>query len=989
MPSKKTILIVDDNQLNRSMLKTILGGDYFLLEADNGAAALQILREKGDTISAVLLDLIMPVLDGFEVLRKMNGEPTLSNIPVIVATGQNTEDVELKALSLGANDFIGKPYKPEIIKRRMANTIKLKETAALVNSVQHDALTGLFAKEHFYELVSETLQENPDKNYDLICFDIEQFKLVNDRYGMKVGDELLIHVAKLISANVGDSGICCRLGSDEFACLVPSKRHYNKDWFIKYIDQVNEFSEDIRLNIVLRFGIYTIEDPTTPVNIMCDRAMLAKDAIKGKYDNYFSIYDDTIRQKLLNEQSIVSEMKAALAQNQFQVYFQPKYDLSTEEIIGAEALVRWLHPQKGLMYPGSFIPLFEKNGFIADLDYYVWEQCCQKMKKWRDEGNNITPISINVSRVDIYDPDLPDKLISLIKKYELSPKVLHLEITESAYTENPKQLITMVTKLKKLGFIIEMDDFGTGYSSLNMLSELPIDILKLDMRFIQKEEKKHGDRSILSFIISLAKWMNLQVVAEGIETIDQVQMLRSLSCEFAQGYYYAKPMPLEQFEQHLLNARIKYNHKQEETLHEEKLSADEPGTILILDPACSDYAMFLNAYGHEYRKKRVDSAYQILELLNSDKAMIRAVSVSLPGNYELKLLREITSLCKKLCIPIVLIYDTHENPGDEMLALPFSDILKRPYNAHQLRMRFQNVLAGAKLRKIEQEQEVNAAVIEMRRRAEHDSITGLLNRAEYEVRLDHFFLNNDEPKGIFLILDADNFKRVNDTFGQEVGDKVLNAIGQQIYELFPETEMVARIGGDEFSLFIPYILPYSQLEDKLKKLCGRFNLKFKNITISCSAGVCYAPEYGTNHKDLYKNADMALINAKRHGKRHFEVFKPGMEVITPAEINKRTMDMLDYVSDAMFVSDALTSEIIYINETACKVLKMDKKSCLGKKCYQLFWHRNFRCERCTSIDEHCQDFYEEDVLLTDSLIPLHLRARLEDWDGRKVKVHYL
>ncbi len=989
MSSLKNILVVDDNAINRKILQKILCTDYNIIEAENGQVALSILRENHENIAVVLLDIVMPVLDGYEVLKQMHADAFLSKIPAIVTSGQSTEDAEVKALSLGANDYILKPYKPEIIKRRIANTIYLKETSAFVNSVQHDALTGVYGKDYFYLQVSETLQNNPKKKYDLICFDIERFKLVNDMYGMQVGDELLKHVGNIINKSIYGYGFCGRLGADEFACILPHREDYQKKYFADFIDRVNAFSDTVKLNLILRHGIYSIEDPSTPVNIMCDRAILAKESIKGKYGTYFAYYDDTIRQKLLDEQMIVSDMKKALSENQFQVYFQPKYDLKTEEIVGAEALVRWMHPQKGFMSPSEFIPLFEKNGFITDLDYYIWDQCCQKMRAWIDQGNIHTPISINVSRTDIYDPNLPQRILSMVQQYELSPKDLHLEITESAYTENSEQLIKTVSKLKKLGFIIEMDDFGTGYSSLNMLSELPIDVLKLDMRFIQKEEKKHRDRSVLSFIISLAKWMDLKVVAEGIETEDQVQLLQSLNCEYAQGYYYAKPMPQEQFEQHLLNARVQRMPALGKECPGKTTPEDKRQIMLCLDSNNIDYPLLQQEYANRYRVMRVLNTVETLKLFRACKENLCALIISLPLQITSEQTSELLDACKKINIPALVLYSKDDLKADEFLKSNISDYTSRPYEFRQLNLRLKNAMAYARMKKFEQEKEINAAIIEMRKRAEHDALTGLLNRAEYEVRIDHFFHENDDPTGIFVILDVDNFKVINDTFGHIIGDQVLNAVGERLGHLFPETDIIARIGGDEFSLFIPYALPLPQLKAKMSALCSRMTLVVENISLSCSAGVCYSPKYGINHKDLYKNADMALIAAKRHGKSQFEIFSPDMEIPTPSVFEQKTMQLLDHVSDAMFVCDATTSEILYINETAAEILKKGKESCLGLRCYQLFWDQCRNCDRCVYIDEHKQDFYEETTLLKDHKTPVHIKARLEDWAGKQVKVHYL
>lgn len=990
MPAKKNILIADDSVVNRRILSKILKNDYNLIEAENGEIALSILHENYNSISVILLDIVMPILDGYEVLRQMREDEFLSKIPVIVASGQSTEDAEVKALSLGANDYVLKPYKPEIIRHRIANTIYLKETSALINSVQHDSLTKVYGKDYFYLQVAQILRNNPNTKYDLICLDIERFKLVNDIYGMQVGDTLLQYVGSIVLKQTERIGVCGRIGADEFACLISHREDYQKKYFTEVIDLVNAFSSDIKLDLNLRYGIYFIEDTTIPVNIMCDRAILAKESIKGKYDTYFAYYDDNIRQKLLNEQMIISDMKRAIEEDQFQVFFQPKYVLKTEKIMGAEALVRWFHPKKGTMYPGEFIPLFEKNGFITDLDIYIWDKCCQKIRSWIDKGHSAVPISINVSRADIYNPNLPQIILSMIQKYELSPRYLHLEITESAYTENPEQLIEIVSKLKKLGFIIEMDDFGTGYSSLNMLSELPIDILKLDMRFIQKEERKHQDQSILSFIISLAKWMNLKVVAEGIETQSQVHLLKSLNCEFAQGYYYAKPMPQKEFEKHLLKSEVQINTDGElEKITSEEVLQNQKKVMIVLDSENKDFPILEKEYERQFQMKHFNTIKEVDSFFQNSNKIIGVFVIVFSPNITSKKIEKLLSFSSEINIPVMVLYEKEDLKAEELLALNICDYECKPYDFRQLSLRLENAMAYAKMEKFEQEKEINAALIEMRKRAEHDVLTGLLNRAEYEVKIDQFFYKNAEPQGIFIMLDVDNFKNVNDTYGHIVGDRVLNAVGKRLQSIFTETQIIGRIGGDEFSLFIPFNIPLIQLKNKMNQLCTSFLLDIEDISISCSAGVCYSPEYGINHKDLYKNADVALIAAKRKGKRQFEIFSSGMKIPSAAAFDMKTIQLLDNVSDAMFVSDSITSEIIYINDTAVSILGRNKEDCLGKRCYQLFWDRCRNCDRCTSIGTHEQDFYEETTFLKDKKTPVHIKARLEDWDGRKVKVHYL
>ena len=546
MFSRKKILVVEDNALNRSLLCQILSADYDVEEAENGQEALGVLRQFGEGISLILLDIIMPVMDGYTFLSIMKADHSYSSIPVIVTTQNDAESDEVAALSHGATDFVAKPYKPQIILHRVAGIIRLRETAAMINMIQYDRLTGLYSKQYFYQQAGEVLLRNPDQQYDIICSDIENFKLINDVFGVKAGDRLLRGIGNAYAERLKGIGICGRLNSDQFACMLKHRDDYTDDMFIEASILTNGLL-DIH-NIVMKWGIYNVEDRSVSIEQICDRALLAARSIKGQYGKYFAIYDDTLRNQLLREQAITDSMESALSQNQFLVYLQPKYRIKDEVLVGAEALVRWNHPVWGFLSPAEFIPLFEKNGFITRLDRFVWEKACAVLHDWDERGYYPMSVSVNVSRADIYNEDLADTLVKIIEKYDLDPSRLHLEITESAYTENPKQIIDTVTTLRELGFVIEMDDFGSGYSSLNMLNDMPIDILKLDMKFIRSEMAKPKSQGILQFIINLARWMNLSVVAEGVETKAQLLRLTEIGCDYVQGYYFAKPMPCQEFE---------------------------------------------------------------------------------------------------------------------------------------------------------------------------------------------------------------------------------------------------------------------------------------------------------------------------------------------------------------------------------------------------------------------------------------------------------
>ena len=547
MKQQRQILIVEDNELSRDMLRETLSDEYRILEAENGKDALDILEKHRDDINLILLDVMMPVMDGYAFLDKMREDSELALIPVIVMTQSNLEEDEVNALVHGAADFVPKPYRPKVIRHRVASLIRLRETAAMANQFRYDRLTGLYSKEYFYRKVRKRLDEKPEQKYSIVCFNIENFKLYNDSYGREAGDRLLRDAAEKAREMMGDDGICGRYGADRFLIFQEQKR--------EMMDRQN-FGEDISAvqpenmrNVSAKWGIYEITDNSIPVEKMCDRALLAVDSIKGQYNRFFAVYDDTLRGKLLREKSITDTMEDALNEGQFVFYLQPKYSLSTKHMIGAEALVRWFHPKWGFMSPGEFIPLFEKNGFITQLDRYIWEQVAICISEWQERGYPLLPVSVNVSRMDVYQIDLVNTFMDITQKYGIKPESLHLEITESAYADNPTQLIDTVNQLRNQGFIVEMDDFGSGYSSLNMLNQMKLDILKLDMKFIQNEMEKAVDQSIMSYIVNMSHGIGMDVVAEGVETQEQLERLCNIGCDYVQGYYFAKPMPVSQYEE--------------------------------------------------------------------------------------------------------------------------------------------------------------------------------------------------------------------------------------------------------------------------------------------------------------------------------------------------------------------------------------------------------------------------------------------------------
>lgn len=408
-----------------------------------------------------------------------------------------------------------------------------------------DSLTGINTFDAFTEKMWDMLHKHQDKSYVLIVWDIEHFKMVNDLLGMETADKILMEFGKKLDTQIQGYGICGRLGGDIFACSF-ERKYLDLDEFERKMEADFETLQ-IDYKVISQAGIYYIDDIDVPVYQMCDRAKLALKTVKGKHDKRFAIYDNSMRKEIIEEQEIIMDMERGLEERQFFVEIQPIYELNNDRIVSAEALVRWKHPQKGIISPGKFIPVFERNGMITKLDIYVWEEVCKLLQRMKLQGNKTVPVSVNVSRLNLFRESLCDEIIDLLHKYELDTSMLRLEITESAYVDSPKQLNDAIKKLQKSGFKILMDDFGTGYSSLNMLKDLSFDILKVDMRFIDDLDSSPRAMNVVTTIVRMAKWLGMTVVAEGVEKRSQAVFLKSIGCDRVQGFFFSRPLSEERF----------------------------------------------------------------------------------------------------------------------------------------------------------------------------------------------------------------------------------------------------------------------------------------------------------------------------------------------------------------------------------------------------------------------------------------------------------
>jgi len=421
--------------------------------------------------------------------------------------------------------------------------------------IEPDKMTGLYSGNTFFEIVDEYKGQMTDGVYCMVAIDLEHFRVFNKLYGREQGNSLLVNIGECLSMfREKYDGIVGYLGGDNYGIVLPYTEEVLEQLQREVNEEVKKYNNTV--GFLPAFGIYKMDDISVPAGTMYDRANIAMSHVIGNYQVRTCEYDPNMEEKVEEEVKLLAEVQEALQKGEFTFFIQPQCDISTGKIVGGESLVRWKHSTKGMISPGVFVPVLEKNGFIADLDKYVWEKVCRWLRSWLDRGYQAVPISVNVSRIDIFSMDVPGYLQELLHKYNLPPKLLKVEVTESAYAESNDNIIRTVKQLRDSDFLVMMDDFGSGYSSLNMLKSVSVDVLKIDMRFLdideQEEEKGIG---ILESVVNMARQMRMPIVVEGVETQKQENFLLKMGCRYMQGYYYYKPMPIEDFERLIVDEK--------------------------------------------------------------------------------------------------------------------------------------------------------------------------------------------------------------------------------------------------------------------------------------------------------------------------------------------------------------------------------------------------------------------------------------------------
>lgn len=547
---KRKILIVENDEFNLKSLISLLADRYEIITACDGKIGLRLLEENYKDLALVLMNIQIPVLSGFDFLRKVQEDPFLSLIPIIVMTASDAPKTEVVCLNLGAADYIRKPYHAELIKKRLENVIRLRESSVSLREIEKDSLTGLYTEQAFFHYSRRIMQFRPDKKMHVIIGRIKDFELIISIYGRKKANELLCYMASIYNKKF-KYGLLAKKGKASFLCLLSDAYKLDHQ---RMDNVINEFTENAPIKgIRIKYGIYKNIDKNLPITTICDYASMAAETVMEDYNHDYAYYTDELAQKRIYNQMIENCFTDALKNKEFMIYYQPKIDVITEKVIGAEALVRWQRTDGSMISPENFIPIYEKNGQIQKLDAYIFGQVCRLQKRILDESKKLLSVSVNLSRSSILCEEIVEQYTKIVRENDIPITCVPLEITESASVYGQK-VVKVAERLLQSGFKLHIDDFGSGYSSMESLSRLPFSVLKIDKSLIDHICETRVE-ILVNHIIKLSKDLNMRVLAEGVETKEQLDILRKIKCDEIQGFYYARPMPEVEFVEYVRRKR--------------------------------------------------------------------------------------------------------------------------------------------------------------------------------------------------------------------------------------------------------------------------------------------------------------------------------------------------------------------------------------------------------------------------------------------------
>lgn len=863
-----SILVVDDAEINRQILSTLLDREYEIYEASDGLEALKVVEST--PIDIIILDLIMPNMNGIEFLQIIKADDRFKHISVIVSSVAGSAENELQVLSLGADNFITKPYNPKLILHRVNSIVKtyietrrehMRETEEMnerlfafmeyipggfcviqktdkfriqfsntklagmlgytpiegkkmrgmdifdfvdcseenvtasfekadkLNIVERDtvlvkkngskvkmaleikadheipgnkqylltfspidneskseklkqeikaykkkanldSLSGLYNKEAFFRETTKIIKDNPNESFVIGSWNIDRFKVINEVYGRSAGDGVIRDFGAFLRDFFTGIGTVGRLDGDNFATCC------SRDFLDSHADEIEALLlgkinwNHVNYPIQMHVGFYPADNLNEEVMLMCDRAGMALIPIKESYIRRSAYFSDEMKEAYVKEQKMMRDAEEAIKKHEFYVVYQPIINVKTKKIVSAEALVRWKKKSGEIVSPGDFIPVFEKNGFVARLDMYVAEEVLKFQRKRKEQNKSMVPVSINLSRVDFYNSNLSRDILALIKEYELNTDCLKLEVTESAYMDYPQALMDTIEEFQNAGFKVLMDDFGSGFSSLNMLKDVNADILKIDMRFMDNLETSDKAGSILYSIIQMAKSIKMEVVAEGVETANQYDLLFSMDCDSIQGYYFYRPLQDEEFAMRL---------DEDEAVKPVKDNRVH-NSVLVFANDKNEYAEFDGIVSSICNVRYADDMEEFMKVLCKDCLNLDFAFIDMSGRMEsaIELLSKIKSKAYLSDFPIVFIGAEGEmNYLAEVLNLGAFDALVKPIDwnlmYHRLRKHFREQIRSS----VRDEYNTSGRNRNLRRRMEYSA-------AISNVGLLKLFLRNED-----------------------------------------------------------------------------------------------------------------------------------------------------------------------------------------------------------------------------------------------------
>ena len=733
-----------------------------------------------------------------------------------------------------------------------------------------DEVTGGMSGNLFRIMARKTLQGHVQQ-YALISMDLQDFKLINKMFGTAEGNRTLKYLHQMLQNNLSGDEPMARDSGDVFYFLMKTREEDAICARLKNIyDNVNAFNQTRRdpFYLELCFGIYLPETNEEFVD-MQEKANLARKYKKGDFRYRYNFYNEENQSKTFREKELAAMVDHSLRDGDFIVYLQPKVGLKNKRVEGAEALIRWKHPEKGMLSPGMFIPLAEKYRLISRLDLFVFEQVCQILARWKQEDKDLMTISVNLSRQNLDNPTFLKDYQAICARYDVAPSLIEFELTETIMFENPQGIKSIIDDIHAYGFRCSLDDFGTGFSALGLLNDLDVDVIKLDRSFFIGKNNSRRGRYVVESILKLAAQLHIHTVAEGIDNLEQVQYLREAACDMVQGFYFYKPMPVEEFERQV----FEQNH-----LRYVEIGEDSPRKELAQDESL---------YSVD-EKAAPNSNIVMFSLFTKEDEVVFSTPFSpvLENKYTF-------SNAKALfrCSDLI-----HENDREDFFRMLERCQRENIWVENALRFcmaegRYEwlEVHLHKDSRPVESGRVITGILVNMsgwknelsrwKEKANRDALTGLYNREFFEHYVEMQLQDRMVDSAAIIFIDIDDFKKANDTMGHTFGDEILCHVAKRILGVFRRTDIAARFGGDEFVVFLSSV-SREILINRLEHLQKIFEHPYRSGTlqykISGSIGAAMYPENGNDYATLLDHADSALYEAKNLGKDRYVLYEPYM-----------------------------------------------------------------------------------------------------------------